>query len=133
MRKRIKNVELFKIYFNYCFSIKTILIIIVSLAILAVCLIALCHFDETMSYYLKNYESIHGSFIQQAVLLIEIINAFIIAFISTMIINDEKQFDSLFISYVSRTKIALSKIISISLFMLMYILLELLIISLIPP
>lgn len=129
MKKKIKSLKLLKIYFNYCFSIKTLIILIVSLCLTTIAIYLLSSFDESMEYYLSNYKYIHEAYLNQSILIVEIINAFIIASIVNQVTVSQINFDSMFVSYIDRKRISLIKIISVFMFISLYIILEIIIIS----
>lgn len=131
MKRKTNILSLLKLYFNYCFNIKSIIILVVSLLIMSLTVFLLCNYSESKEYYLINYESIHLNYLNQSILIVEIINSFIIACLVNQITVSQASFDSLFVSYIDRIKISLIKIIAIFLLIILNIVVEVLIISLI--
>lgn len=131
MKKRTNSLSLLKLYFNYCINIKSLVILGVSLIIMTITILLLCKNSESTEYYLINYDAIHTNYLNQSVLIIEIVNSFIIACMVNQITVSQSSFDSLFVSYISRIEVSIIKIISILLLVFFYILIEVIIISVI--
>lgn len=112
--KKYRLSSLVGLYLNYVFQKSTLIILGISLVLMSLIVFSLTTINNEAGYLLS-YNDIHIEYFKKALLVVHIFNNVIIA---TLVINlaiNSISFDSLFLSYVPRNIICISKIIAISL------------------
>lgn len=130
--KKEKITSLIKLYLNYIFSKTTLFIFGLSLILMVLILIILANPNLDNIDYLISHKDIHKSFFEQAIFVINVFNGIIITTLVISIIINSISFDSLFISYIKRSKICIAKMLACLVVILELVLFEFLIIYLIP-
>ena len=133
MKKRKKQLlSLTSLYLCLVSSKITLIIFIIGFILSGLFLTFIANPMMDNMVYLSNYNDIHNSYFNQSLFIIELFNSILlIAIIITLSINSNS-FDSLFISYVKRNKIILSKLITLIIIILVIITFDSLILFSIP-
>lgn len=124
-KQRYKYSKLFSIYFNFIFQKSTLIIFLLSIIILSICLLLCSNPGYDKIDYIKYSSDFHLMYFKQSNLIIQIFNSIIVVTFVISITLQTNNFDVLFISYTSRNKIALFKIINISIILFLLIIYEL--------
>ena len=127
-RKNLKS--LFSLYGSFILNFKTIIAIIISLIILACALYYLSRIDDSKNY-MENPLIYHQSYFNLAILIINLLNGVLIAFLVMNISINSLSFDILFIPYIKREKISIIKLLTIFIILFILLTMEFIIISLI--
>ena len=101
------------LYLNYAFSKPNIIIFLISLLSMALLLVLISNPWQENIDYLVVYKDSHDNYLTLSLFVIQAFNSVMIASITISIIITSVSFDFLFISYVKRKEICVSKIISI--------------------
>ncbi|MBQ3253529.1 MAG: hypothetical protein IJA65_03145 [Acholeplasmatales bacterium] len=124
--------SLVSLYTGYTFQKLTLIIFIMSLVLMTGFLVLLSNPNISMDIYYNSSDDIHINYLSQGTFIIQLFNSIIIATMTISLIINAITFDSLFISYTSRNKIAISKVIVVLVIMLLLTLFETLILHFIP-
>ncbi len=112
MRKRKNKLwNLINLYFEFSFQKSTIIIGILSILIMIFGIYFVSNPWLIKSEYLEASKDYHFMFLSQSLLIIQIFNSIIVTTIVISLTIQSYAFDILFISYIPRKKICLSKII----------------------
>lgn len=130
--KNYKISSLVSLYLNYIFQKTTLIILSISLLLMAIILIILSNPSIDNINYLFSYKDIHKAFFEQAIFVINIFNGIIVTTIVISLIINSISFDNLFVSYVPRYIICISKIITAIIILALVVLFEVIILFLIP-
>ena len=118
--KRNNLKALFNLYLNYILNKKTLIAILLSLIFLSTILFFISRIEDVTDY-LINPLRYHQSYFNLALLIINMLNGIIIAFLVLNLSINSLSFDVLFIPYVKRMKLSIIKLIVI--FVILFILL----------
>lgn len=133
--KKEKNhnmAKLIELYINYIFQKATIIVLIISIIFISLILFLISDPSLDLYFYQEAANEIHDNYFKQGLFIISLFNGIInVAMIITITTNSES-FDKLFISYTSRRRICIAKILSYLISIIFIISLEVLILYIIP-
>ena len=133
MKKKNYNLmSLTSLYLNYIFQKTTLIVLGLSLILMTVILLLIANPSLSNTDYLMGYKDIHNSYFEQGLFVIQVFNSIIVTTVVITIIINSISFDSLFVSYVPRYIICLSKIFAIFIIIFGIILFEVIVLYLIP-
>ncbi len=133
MKKKNYNLmSLTSLYLNYIFQKTTLIVLGLSLILMTIILLLIANPSLSSTDYLIGYKDIHNSYFEQGLFVIQVFNSIIVATVVITIIINSISFDSLFVSYVPRYIICLSKIFAIIIILFGIILFETIVLYLIP-
>jgi len=122
--KRKKNYKsLIFLYLSFILNKKTIIAIIISLLFLTGSLVFISNIENETDYLISPL-SFHQSYFNLSILIMEILNGILIAFFVLNLSINSLSFDTLFVSYVKRTKLALIKLIVVILLLFILLIIE---------
>ena len=128
--KELRIKTLINLYFDYIIQKSTLIVLILSFALMTGIFLLISK-NLNVSSYIEQYNEIHILYIRQALLIIQIFNSVIITtFVIQLGIHSES-FDVLFVSYISRKKICITKIIVLLIISFFIALFEMLIINIV--
>lgn len=113
MKKRRETSSLISLYFCLVFQKSTIFILFLGILLTATSLIIIANPFLDNTIYQESFSDIQKSYLTQSIFIIELFNSIILIALIIAININSSSFDFLFLSYISRTKICLSKIITI--------------------
>ncbi len=130
--KKSRFLSLCNLYNSFILQKSTLIILIITLILFGVGLYYFSNPSFLIEDYLKSKNDFHQSYFSQGLFIIQILNSIIIVSLCYNFSIKSINFDVLFLSFNSRKKITLAKIITSAFIMLMFLLLEMIIMLLIP-
>ncbi len=131
-KKNYKISSLISLYLNYIFQKTTLIVLLISLILMVTILFVIANPSLKETDYLLGFKDIHNSYFEQSLFVIQVFNCIIITTLVITIIINSISFDSLFVSYVPRYAICISKVCALIIVVLGIILFEVLVLYLIP-
>jgi len=111
-KRRYRNSGLIPIYFNNIFQKSTIIVFLISIGLMSISMVIAANPWLNQSDYLKYSNDFHLMYFEQGALLIQIFNSIIVSSLVISIVIQSNSFDTLFLSYISRSKICLIKFVN---------------------
>ena len=130
--KKSSFLSLCNLYNSFILQKSTLIILIITLILFGVGLYYFSNPGFLIEDYLKSKNDFHQSYFSQGLFIIQILNSIIIVSLCYNFSIKSINFDVLFLSFNSRKKITLAKIITSAFIMLIFLLLEMIIMLLIP-
>ncbi|MCR5647412.1 MAG: hypothetical protein K6F81_03940 [Acholeplasmatales bacterium] len=131
-KKNYKITSLISLYLNYIFQKTTLIVLLISLFLMITILVVIANPSLSDTDYLLGFKDIHNAYFEQSLFVIQVFNSIIVTTVVITIIINSISFDSLFVSYVPRYIICISKLCAILIIMFGIILFEVMIVYLIP-
>lgn len=133
MKKRERQLlPLTSLYLCLISSKLTLIIFIIVFILSGLCLVFIANPTMDNMVYLASYNDIHMSYFNQSIFIIQLFNSVLLIAITLTLAINSNSFDSLFISYVKRTKIIVSKLLALLIIIAFIVILDSLILFLIP-
>lgn len=130
--KRSSFIALCNLYNSFILQKSTIIILFVTLIVFGAGLYYFTNPSFLLEDYLKSKNDFHASYFSQGLFVIQVLNSIIIVSLCYNFSIKSISFDVLFLSFNSRKKLSLAKIITSAFIMLVFLLLEMLIMLTIP-
>ena len=111
-KKEMNSLKLSFLYLDYIFNLVTIIIFSIAIIFLVLSLLFLANPLLDIQEYLKNSESFHKNYFDQAILILQIFNGVLVTTIVILLMIQSQSFDALFIGSNKRIKISVAKIIT---------------------
>ena len=131
-KKNYKITSLISLYLNYIFQKTTLIVLLISLFLMITILVVIANPSLSDTDYLLGFKDIHNAYFEQSLFVIQVFNSIIVTTVVITIIINSISFDSLFVSYVPRYIICISKLCAILIIIFGIILFEEIIVYLIP-
>ena len=131
-KKNYKITSLISLYLNYIFQKTTLIVLLISLFLMVTILVVIANPSLSDTDYLLGFKDIHNAYFEQSLFVIQVFNSIIVTTVVITIIINSISFDSLFVSYVPRYIICISKLCAILIIIFGIILFEVMIVYLIP-
>ena len=132
MKNKYKSTSLIGLYISYLFQKATLIIMGISLVAMIVFLVIISNPWIDNTSYLLSSNDIHRGYLEQGIFVIQVFNSIILATIVIQLFINSSSFDALFISYISRKRICILKLVSVLIIISILILFEVLVLYFIP-
>ena len=130
--KKTNLLSLCNLYLSFILQKSTIIILLIILIILGISLYFVSNPNFIISDYLKSKNDFHEAYFSLSIFIVQILNSIIIVSLCYNICIKSPSFDIIFISYNSRKKISIAKIIPSIFILFTLLLIEMIIIISIP-
>ncbi|MBE6137579.1 MAG: hypothetical protein E7176_04205 [Erysipelotrichaceae bacterium] len=124
-KEKYKYSGLQAIYFNYIFQKSIFVVFLISIILMSIFVVLSSNPWLDRLDYIKYPNDFHLMYFTQASLIIQIFNSIIVATLVISTVIQANSFDTLFLSYIPRKKIALYKILNVSIILFLLCLYEL--------